>query len=224
MKMILHGDEAREKLIEGVNAVADAVFNAVAKEKDQRDRLEIKLKAVELDLELKSRELSEALSKSIQLDDDFKERLRTVERRAAADSREAETARADVSSLRRRLEHSEEELETQRKSISEARQRAREETLAEFEAKEQELRKEQERYANYSNDMRVLKQGNVALQSKLNDAVTSLEIAHAEVDAAKASSLGAISEGQTTHHALVQATTRLATTDSELAKVKAELL
>jgi chromosome segregation ATPase len=190
----------------------------------QLDKDKSHLRRLEGGLETKSLEVSDALARNVEIEDDYQDKLRSIERRSAADTRSTDALRADLNSMRRRAEESETEVEVARRRVIEARQLARDEARSEVEAKLAEVRSQEEQQQEGLKELRTLRETQAGLSSRLADALQQVAVANAEADAARAASLGATSEGQTTHQALVQATQRLTSLDGELARSRAELL
>lgn len=156
-----------------------------------------------------------------EIEQEWRERFKTTERRNEEDLQEA---RDEVRASKVRAEDAIKEMDALRRRVSESREDGKLEAKLELEK----LRSEVDEYEAKSRaqglELRRLREEHVDVGSRLAAALQAAQVAQAEGEAARSQAASIVAEGKSSHTALVQATNRIQSLDSDCAKLKAENL
>ena len=137
---------------------------------------------------------------------------------------EIEEAKIESISNKKKLEECLEQLETVKRKAGLSKEDGKLEGKAEADAARAMVKDLEEQLRTQGAEYRKHRDDHGAMASRLASALQTAQVAMAECEAAKAQAAGAMSEGQTSHSALIQATHRIQHLDSECAQMKADLL
>ena len=147
--------------------------------------------------------------------------LKALERRY---NLEIEEAKMESISNKKKLEECLEQLEVVKRKAGLSKEDGKLEGKAEADAARSQVKDLEDQLRSQGAEYRKHRDDHGAMASRLASALQTAQVAMAECEAAKAQAAGAMSEGQTSHSALIQATQRIQHLDTECAQVKAELL
>ena len=147
--------------------------------------------------------------------------LQTIERRNIL---ELEEARAEIITQKKKYDQSQELLDETKKKLSLSREDGKLEGKAEVDSARAIARDLEAQLRAQVNEFKKHREDHASIAGRLASALQTAQVAMAECEAAKAQANGAISEGQTSHSALIQATHRMQQLDQECVALKTEYL
>ena len=152
---------------------------------------------------------------------DWKERFKGLERRS---EEELQEARDEIRTSKARAEEALKEIDALRRRVSLSRDDGKMEAKLELEKLRSEVEDYEAKCRAQTLELRRLREEHVEVGSRLAAALQAAQVAHAEAEAAKSQAASIVAEGKSSHTALVQATNRIQSLDSECAKLKADNL
>ena len=123
---------------------------------------------------------------------------------------------------KKRADESLEQLEITKKKLNLTREDSKLENKAEIDSLKNGIKDLESELKVQSNEYKKHRDDHSAMAGRLASALQTAQIAMAECEAAKAQANGAISEGQTSHSALIQATHRIQQLDQENSSLKSD--
>jgi hypothetical protein len=177
------------------------------------------VKEIEESADFKLRESQRRVKSDVE--EEWKERTKTIERRMNLDIEELKN---DSIIQKKKLEESTKLLDETKRKVGLSKEDGRLEGLAENEALRSSVYDLEARLKAETNEHRKHQEDHMALAGRLASALQTTQIANAECEAAKAQANGAVSEGHTSHSALIQATQRLQQLDLENSQLKTDVL
>ncbi len=207
-----------------------AVEGALDDERQERRMVEDRMSRQQGENEDKLREtnntwenkLREAVrTERAEIETDWKEKIKQIERRGQED---LEASRDDMRLAKARQGDMLKEMEVLRKRVDTSKEDAQLESKLQLEKLHNELIETETKSRALSLELRKLREEHIEVSSRLAAALQSKEVAVAEAEAAKSQASAIVSEGKSSHTALVQATNRIQALDSECARLKAENL
>ena len=147
--------------------------------------------------------------------------LKTIERRH---SLEMEEVKIDTISAKKKLEECQLQLEATKRKMELSKEDAKLEGKVEADEAKATVKELEAQLRSLGAEFRKHRDDHGAMAGRLASALQTAQVAMAESEAAKAQAAGAMSEGQTSHSALIQATHRIQQLDLEVGQLKAELL
>ena len=135
-----------------------------------------------------------------------------------------EEAKIETISNKKKLEESILQLEASKRKLELSKENGKLEGRVEAEEAKATVKELEAQLRSLGSEFRKHRDDHGAMAGRLASALQTTQVAMAESEAAKAQAAGAMSEGQTSHSALIQATHRIQQMDLELAQLKAELL
>lgn len=199
-------------------------------EKEERRDAEERAARTQTDYELKLRDVEEACEVRIRdtarktrldIEDDWKERMKSLERRH---SEVVEELKSELASSKRRQEELQREADSAKRRVALSKEDGKLEMLSEVEELKQKLADSEQQARNQSNDLRKVREDHAILAGKLSSAQQMAQILRNEAEAAKAEAASAVSEGHVNHVALTQAIQRIQALDSENGSIRAEVI
>ncbi len=199
-------------------------------EKEERRDAEERVARTQTDYELKLRDAEEACEVRIRdttrktrldIEDDWKERMKSLERRH---SEVVDELKSDLASSKRRQEELQRETDSAKRRVALSKEDGKLEMLSEVEELKQKLTDAEQQTRNHSTELRKVREDHAILAGKLSSALQMTQILRNEVEAAKAEATSAVSEGQVNHVALTQAIQRIQMLDSENGTLRAEVI
>lgn len=147
--------------------------------------------------------------------------MQTIERRH---SLEMEEMKIDTISMKKKLEESQLLLEATKRKMELSNEDAKLEGRVEADEAKATVKELEAQLRSLGSEFRKHRDDHGAMAGRLASALQTAQVAMAESEAAKAQAAGAMSEGQTSHSALIQATHRIQQLDLEVGQLKADLL
>lgn len=223
--------ELRKRLDDEVSNARESnkrLEERVNEEKEERRGVEEKLTRVQFDCDARLRDYElaaevrtrDAVKKARNdCEDDSKERLRIQERRY---NEELTIAKDDLMAAKRKAEELLRDVDDTRRKVTLSKEEGKLEIQVEFEHSKQALSDAEHKIKAQTLEMKKLREDHISIAGRLGSALQIAQISNAEAEAAKATTSSAVTESQTNHAALVQATQRIQQIDSEAARYRAE--
>lgn len=198
----------------------------LSEERERRRKVEERLTSTQGDYDSRLRETVDTWEERLRrtkddVEAEMKEKIKSLERRSTDD---VEELRSELKTAKAKAAEAAREAETAHRRLGSSRDEGKAENHEEVMKLRGDLDAAEEVHRVHQTEMRRLREENVELGSKLAAALQSSQVAVAEAEMAKAQASNVVAEGQSSHTALVQATTRLQDMDTDLARMKGELL
>jgi hypothetical protein len=198
----------------------------LSEERERRRKVEERLASAQSDYDFRLRETVDTWEERLRRSKDdseaeMKEKIKSLERRAKGD---VEELRGELKTAKAKAAEATREAETASRRLGSSKEEGKAEVHEEVMKLRGELDAAEEVQRVHQAEIRRLREESVELGSKLAAALQASQVAVAEAEMAKAQASNVVAEGQSSHTALVQATTRLQDMDTELARLKGELL
>lgn len=190
-------------------------------EKEDCNRAEEKISRIKMDHETEMNQKVRDAVKDTRatVEEQSRARFKTVESRLMADM---EDIRRELSNARRKADDAERETELLKRQSIESLDKDREGIVVEFEQAQRSQVELQALYNQQKVDIKRMQEEAIATSERLAVTLQTLQTSGAECELAKQDAKIAISDSQTIHNALVQATQRLHDSDVEAMKIKSE--
>jgi len=190
--------------------------------REERRVLEERLSRVKIDLETDfDARLRETVKKTrLDIEDEWRERLKGTERRLLE---EIDNLKIELAVARRRADDAERDAELSRKKVVAVKEEGVSGALVEFDRAQRAQVELEDLCQQQKEEIKRLREDHISLSERLASALLQMQVAASDAENAKADAKIAVTDSQTIHSALVQATQRLHDADLENMKLRSEV-
>lgn len=215
-----------EDELEGMRDKLRDIEGNLSEERERRRKVDERLASMQTDYDARLGETVDTWEERLRrtrddVETEMKEKIKSIERRNTDDMEEL---RGELKTAKAKAAESTREAETAKRKLGMSKEEGKMESQGQVVNLRGELEAAEEVQRVHQAEMRRLREDNVELGSKLAAALQSSQVAVAEAEMAKAQASNVVAEGQSSHTALVQATTRLQDMDTDMARLRGELL
>ena len=217
-----HFEDEAESLRDKVRDAEDML----SEERERRRRAEERLTSAQSDYDTRLRSTVDSWEEKLRrsrddIESDLREKQKLSERRNLDDLDES---RSEAKEAKIKLNDALKEIDMLLRKVTSSKEDGKLESLDEITRLKSDLSTAEDIARTHTTEIRRLREENVELGSKLAAALQANQVALAEAEMAKAQASNVVAEGQSSHTALVQATNRIQDMDTEMARLKGELL
>jgi chromosome segregation ATPase len=214
--------DSKDAQIQAIKATASSAEQRADSAREERRVFEERLSRVKIDLETEfDARLRETVKKTrIDIEEEWRDRLKGTERRLLE---EIDNLKIELAVARRRADDAERDAEISRKKVVAVKEEGVNGALAEFDRAQRAQVELEELCQQQKDEIKRMREDHISISERLASALLQMQVAASDAENAKADAKIAVTDSQTIHSALVQATQRLHDADLENMKLRSEV-